>query len=161
MLQIVVPTRGYGSPPARALLIEGFEVLEVQMSDPQHYGRLFRHMWEIGNGFVLVEDDVVPWPGAVNQLLECENDWCAFPHPRTAAQEGGWCLGFGCVRFSHALVRRHKMAHALDGSQRWDEVDGAAMGVLRTAGETCHEHSPPVAHLKAHGMLHRRADIPS
>jgi hypothetical protein len=160
LLQIVIPTRSYGSPPARALLIEGYEVLEVQMSDPQHYGRLIRHMWDIGNGFVLVEDDVVPWPGAVQQLLDCEHDWCAFRHPRTNANPGSLCLGFGCVRFSHALVRRHRV-DTLDGSQRWDEVDGAVIGVLDTAGETCHEHSPPVAHLKAHGMLHRRADIPS
>jgi hypothetical protein len=160
VLQVVVPARAYGSPPARALIIEGYEVLEVQMADPQHYGRLVKQMWDIGNGFVLVEDDVVPWPGAVAQMLGCEHDWCAFPFPRTAAEEGGWVLGLGCARFSHALVRRYDM-RILDGSQRWDEVDGALMGVLRTGGEECHGHAPPVAHLKAHAMLHRRADMPT
>jgi len=160
VLQIVIPTRAYGSPPARALCIEGYEVLEVQMSDPQHYGRLIRQMWDIGNGFVLIEDDVVPWPGAIQSLLDCEHDWCAYSFPRTAAEPGGWVLGLGCVRFSHHLVRRHNL-DALDGSQRWDEVDGALIGVLHTAGETCHEHTPPVAHLKAHAMLHRRAEMPT
>jgi len=163
VLQVVVPTRAYGSPPARAMLIEGYEVLEVQMSDPQHYGRLVKQMWEIGNGFVLVEDDVVPWPGAIKAMLECDRDWCAYEFPRTFVQyepRAGWCLGLGCVRFSHKLVRRYGM-EALDGSQRWDEVDGAVLGTLSNGGEVCHCHTPPVAHLKAHGMLHRRADLPT
>lgn len=163
MLSIIIPTRSYGSPPARALVIEGYEVTEVLMEDPQHYGRLVAGWWRIGNGFVLVEDDIVPWPGAIKELLECDRDWCGYEFPRTAPQyepRAGWCLGLGCVRFSHKLVRRYNMA-ALDGSQRWDEVDGAVIGTLQTAGETCHCHTPPVAHLKAHAMLYRRADMPT
>lgn len=84
------------------------------MSDPQHYGRLVKHMWGIGNGFVLVEDDVVPWPGAINQMLECGEDWCAFEFPRTQPTyepRSGWCLGLGCVRFSHALVQLDDFHH--------------------------------------------------
>jgi len=162
VLPIIIPTRAFGSAPARALMIEGFEVTEVLMDDPQHYGRLIAGQWKIGNGFVLIEDDVVPWPGAVKAMLECDHDWCAYEHPRTEAVyepvRTGFCLGFGCVRFSHALVRRYELA--LDGSQRWDEVDGNVMGVFHTAGEECHAHYPPVAHIKASVMLHRRGTMP-
>ena len=32
------------------------------MADPQHYGRLVKHMWEIGNGFVLESINVTIRP---------------------------------------------------------------------------------------------------
>lgn len=164
MLPVVIPTRTLGSAPARALCIEGYEVTEVVMEDPQHYGRLIAGQWKTGLGFVLVEDDVVPWPGAVQAMLDCEHDWCAYEFPRTHPRyepRAGWVLGLGCVRFSHALVRRYSLEDRLDGSQRWDDVDGAVIGMLHTANEVCHVHTPPVAHIKAHVMLHRRGDMPA
>lgn len=117
------------------------------MDDPLHYGRWLRDVWNQGSGFVIIEDDVVPWPGAIRQLLECDHDWCLFEHPRTMVcwePRSGFATGLGCVKFSDRLVQ----AHTADwGDLRWDEVE---LGVrLMLADNSPHIHYPPVAHLKA------------
>lgn len=44
------------------------------------YDRLIRRLWSEGQPFVLVEHDILPWPGAVQQLWECDRPWCAFQY---------------------------------------------------------------------------------
>lgn len=163
-MNIIIPVRlgsavsqEVGTPPARALIIEGFEVIEVVMQDDFHYGRLAADLFNAGRGFVLVEDDVVPWPGAIKQLLACEEPWCGFEWPRFYVQDeprSGFTHGLGCVRFSDTLVAQYTPAW---GDKRWDEVDGAVFQMLE--GLECHIHTPPVAHLKPTAVAMRRAEV--
>jgi hypothetical protein len=34
--------------------------------------------WERGEDFLTMEHDTVPWPGAIETLLDCPNPWCFF-----------------------------------------------------------------------------------
>lgn len=158
-LPVVIPTRTVGCPPTCALIIEGFEVTEVVMQDDYHYGRLIAAQWLARTGFVVVEDDVVPWPGAIQAMLDCPQEWCGYQSPRLwvgTTARGGFTHGLGCTKFSPEIVARFTPEW---DQKRWDEVDGAVFGMLD--GLSCHIHEPPVAHIKPSVLLVRkRGDIP-
>jgi hypothetical protein len=163
MIPVIVPTSRPLPPPVRALVAEGEEVVEVVMQDDNHYGRLMTMQWQTRQGFIVVEHDVVPWPGAIRQLRECPEDWCSFEYPMPFSAwepvRQGFCYSLGCTKFSTALVERHQPTPEWGGTC-WDGLDGQVIGMLQTAGETCHLHSPPVAHLKAYVTTLRRGGGP-
>jgi hypothetical protein len=129
--------------------MEGLEVTEVVMADRLHYARLFTELWQAGEGFILVEHDVVPWPGAIAQLEACEHECCAFEYP----SGGSWCRSLGCTKFSTSLVRR--IPYDVEWQNRaWDELDGAVFATLQGEVEM-HIHQPPVAHVKARTLILR------
>jgi hypothetical protein len=137
------------SPPALALTMEGLEVTEVVMNDRLHYGRLFTELWQEREGFILVEHDVVPWPGALAQLQECSEECCAFQYPSGG---GAWAMSLGCIKFSDALVER--IPYDVEWQNRvWDELDGAVFATLQEV--EVHIHQPPVAHVKARTLVLR------
>jgi hypothetical protein len=141
--------------------MEGLEVAEVVMNDRLHYGRMFTEQWQSRHGFILVEHDVVPWPGALSELDACQEELCAFEYPAgTVIEEprSGWCVSLGCTKFATSLVQR--VEYGLDWQNRgWDELDGAVFGTLQGKAET-HIHRPPVAHAKARTLILRRAELP-
>jgi len=147
-----------GSPPALALTMEGLEVTEVVMNDYHHYGRLVTELWQAGEGFILIEHDIVPWPGALDELEACERECCAFEYPSgpiVAEPRSGWCVSLGCIKFSDSLVQRVPYGHEWQ-NRGWDELDGAVFATLQ--GEVdVHIHQPPVAHVKARTLILRRA----
>ncbi len=65
--------------------------------------------WAEGEGFMVVDQDLVPPPGAVEELEACTQHWCGFPfrYPMcTEAHVPDLAVGdFGCTRFSTELVR--------------------------------------------------------
>lgn len=136
-------------PPTLALTMEGLEVTEVVMTDRHHYGRLFTELWQEGEGFTLVEHDVVPWPGAIAELEACEQECCAFRYP----SGGSWVMSLGCIKFSAALVQRIPYDPAWQ-NRAWDELDGAVFATLQGEVEV-HIHQPPVAHVKARTLVLR------
>ena len=144
------------SPPALALTMEGREVVEVVMTDANHYGRLFTELWQAGEGFTLVEHDIVPWPGAIAELEACEQECCAFEYPNGtihAEPRSGWCASLGCIKFATSLLKR--VPYDPEWQNRgWDELDGAVFGTLQGQA-TVHVHSPPVAHAKARALTFR------
>jgi hypothetical protein len=149
------------SPPALALTMEGLEVVEVVMNERHHYGRLFTELWQGGEGFTLVEHDIVPWPGAIAELEACPNECCAFEYPNGiihAEPRSGWCVSLGCIKFATSLLARVPC----DGewqNRGWDELDGAVFATLQGEVEV-HVHGPPVAHVKARTLVLRREEKP-
>ena len=56
--------------------------------------------WVEGERFVNCEHDVVPWPGAIEQIWECPNDWCYFSY----TDWFGPVPPFGLVKFSAKFI---------------------------------------------------------
>jgi hypothetical protein len=160
LLPIIIITRETGCPPALALTMEGLEVAELVMRDYTHYGRVFMQQWQSGNGFIVVEEDIVPWPGAIKELQVCPEDWCAFEFPNGIILDNprqGFCWSLGCMKFSTDLVKRYEASQEWQ-FRGWDELDGSVIGML--PAETCHLHLPPVAHAKAQVLVSRRGVLP-
>lgn len=162
MLPIIVITREVPAMAALALTNEGLEVVEIRMRDYTNYARVFFEQWQSGRGFMVVEEDVVPWPGAMRELNTCEQEWCCFLFPNgriTWEPRSGFCDGLGCMKFATSLVDRVPPDNEWL-VRGWDALDGAVHGTLLGHGAKVHVHEPPVAHAKAQALASRRVELP-
>jgi hypothetical protein len=142
--QLVVPALSGDCPAALALRAEGLYPQVVIMDDDLAYGRLLARLWREGAGFVLVEHDVVPWPGAVAGMASCREAYCGHRY-QIAGQLGGT---LGCVRFSAALIAEHPDLPATWAGSHWSNLDIKLTNALWDVGvREYHVHEPPVAHL--------------
>jgi hypothetical protein len=109
------------------------------------YGQTLTRYWQVGQSFINVEHDIVPWPGALEKLWSCGPDvvdarWCGYEYP--VGYSGKYGRSLGCVLFHGDFMRAHPDVSWAD--IRWNHLDSA---VFQTMGHTWHTHTPPVAHL--------------
>lgn len=134
------------SPAAVALRTEGVVPDVRVLTTPTGYGEVLAGVWGRGQGFVLVEHDVVPWPGACAEMADCPELWCAFRYP----MGGRDVFSLGCMRFSDRLVADHP--ELADGWELvpWHDLEGAVLGAVRhaTGLDYPHFHLPNVAHTR-------------
>lgn len=140
----MVPALSDDCPAALALRAEGLNPEVVIMGDDLAYGRLLARLWRQGDGFVLVEHDIVPWPGAVSALSSCPEPYCGHRY-QIAGRLGGT---LGCVRFSSALIAEHPDLPSRWAGTHWSNLDIKLTSGLWDVGvREYHLHEPPVAHL--------------
>jgi len=66
------------------------------MQGEHDYYELVKSLWAQGEPFIINEHDIVPWPGALKQLEDCDSPWCTFTYRSSA----GWINdGLGLVKF--------------------------------------------------------------
>lgn len=147
MLPVVIATPRVDCPAWLALRIEGIAAYVEVVDEPHAYGQLLHRMWGEG-GFILVEHDIAPWPGAVAQLDACDRDVCAFPYRRHVTADGStaWGVSLGCIKFADAYVRDHPLEHRIAWTD-WRLVDTVFWSEHDVAG--VHVHEPGVAHCRA------------
>lgn len=135
---------------ARALLTEGVKCEVVAMQEDHDYADALGVMWRRGEGFCVVEHDVVPWPGAIGAICACHEPWCVYSY---VAAPGAYMHALGCIRVSGELVREHPgLWLAWDGVP-WNQLDAAVYRALGGVAGSPHFHSPPLAHTKFHDVL--------
>lgn len=116
------------------------------------YHELLSRYWAEGKTVLTVEQDIVPGPDQLRQLLACEQPWCGFeyeypPFPFKYA-------GLGCTKLSGALMRKWPQALEVTGTwsdpkhpaRHWCRVDGNLKDYLMQRGERMHLHGQ-VQHL--------------
>jgi hypothetical protein len=87
-----------------ALRQDGIAAEFHHMTEDESYYRLLASMWAAGETFATVEHDIVCWPGALQQLENCPEQWCTLPYYCSV----GWIKdGLGCTKFSEQLIRRY------------------------------------------------------
>lgn len=140
---ILVPYTTLRPETAKALAKHG--PLFVRMNTTDDYWRLLNSAWATQETFVVVEHDVVPHEGALEELLRCEHDWCAFPYMVAGIERPA----LGCTKFStNLMVRSPDLMIAIGDKERhWSVLDAFITVGLELQGERCHVHSPAVAHL--------------
>lgn len=165
-MRVIVPQPdGYPPVAARCLTAEGLDHEVVRLDDrPTAYGELMKSLWLEREGFVIVEHDIAPWPGAVTQLMGCSEILCGYDYMRG----GNIGHSLGCTRFSKELIEMAPDAWKGWGDNapllQWDlvdwlNVDAAVFDVLAGYGvalnqsvdfhpHTFHTHVPPVAHAR-------------
>ena len=128
------------------------DVVDVSASESAYHD-LLASLWAEGEGFVVVEHDIVVYPGAIRAMLDCPESWCVTVY-RVNAEYDGY---LGCVRFSEALVRAEP--DAMDAAGRlaygpppryWGWVDSRLGQVLTDRGYRKHRHWPAVTHLRTY-----------
>jgi hypothetical protein len=139
-----------------------------------YYSDLLRRLWREPGPLVIVEQDVVPPPGALAALLACPEEWCGHLLP---AQDHLISRSLGLAKFSRSLLERlpdiadqalARPPYLRSGRcRKWDEPDLFPEGRRRewpstvawpscdiylqnelgASGVDWHQHDPPVEHL--------------
>lgn len=146
-MKVVVVATSTKCPAVAALKSELIDFDLVIARDDYTYGCTLSHYWRMGEDFVNVEHDVVPWPGAIERLRKCEARWCIHQYP--IGHSGKLQSALGIVRFSKRLITEQPDACRGWKDTRWNGLDAQVYGALQIdRGFAPHIHLPPVAHLK-------------
>jgi hypothetical protein len=116
-----------------------FERMDGALDGEYAYDRLFRSLWAEGEPFIVVEHDVLPWPGALQQLWQCDCAWGAFQY----FIFGELRVQLGCAKFDPSRLGDCP----LDELVPWQRLDWAVMTALVERGHSGHLHTPAVTHL--------------
>jgi hypothetical protein len=131
----------------------GAELVELPLTSPTAYARLLIAKLTLGQTVVVVEQDVVPPPTAIRNLLRCRHAWCTHPmrhggHRKVdllgLAKFGAWI---------HTLHPRWVECALLGGLggyhwPHWRSLDTLIARYLRHVGIEPHVHRPDALHLK-------------
>jgi hypothetical protein len=115
--------------------------------------------WWIGSllrayDLVVVEQDILPAEGVVDEMLACPEPWCTSPYPRVRPpgdpDPGLLEHGLGCAKFSAGLIEKHSGLMISAGEPvgeaepigAWWMMDARLNNRLRKAGYTPHLHRP-------------------
>lgn len=152
-MRVVVPYVKLYAETRDALVEDGVLADYVSMAgDGTAYHGLLESLWADGDGFIIVEQDIVVRPGVIAELEACQRDWCGF----TYALSSGYGAYLGCTKFSRRLLQDHPgvfsaiAALPFDGTPRryWGRLDTRLKQVLEdNEGQRMHIHEPPVLHL--------------
>lgn len=159
---ILVPYTVKDAKQQKHLELEGYIPTYVYVGNhPHSYYEVLQAQWAIGRDFILLEHDVFPWPGALEQMSECNEVWCGhdYLYPPIIRQ---FLLGIGCMKFSSKLIEKvpdfFKYVDLLnfrgEDLRDWRMLDSWIISGLRdVAGVEPHLHTPPVVHLKSSALL--------
>lgn len=114
-------------------------------SDHHAYWRLLCDLWDAGHAFVIVEHDIVPLPGMIQELWDCPSQWDAVPY----RMDDIVTTAFGLVAFGPSLLRGtgDLLERILDEHRVWSGLDSIVIAELHRRGYTEHVHEPEVVHL--------------
>lgn len=159
-MDVVIPAVHPDTVAGRVLRCEGVDGLAVTpLYTDTGYGQLLATHWQDGLGFILVEDDMAPWPGAIAELRECPRPWCRFDYSIGLGRFGLGTLG--CMKFGPALLRDHPDLADRWGTVHWRNLDAMVVhSICRALGgpvhdvgtdpylARCHTHTPAIAHAR-------------
>ena len=114
------------------------------------YWRFVRSQW--GSPFIIVEHDIVVFPGALRELWACPRAWCAYLYPMDADVD---LAAFGCVKFASPLTDK---PWPVPKPVPWFSLDSTMEYALESAGWEKHVHLRHVRHVNPNVLeLQRRA----
>jgi hypothetical protein len=133
-----------------ALRQDGIQPQLHFLGQDDSYYHLLAGLWRKRRGFVLVEHDIVVWPGAIQQLEECPEPWCLYPYYASV----GWCRdALGCTKFSASLLKQYPdcltepFPTCCNHTKYWCGLDRLIAHRLKGYGLEPHLHSPAVVNL--------------
>jgi hypothetical protein len=139
--------------------------LEVREHEPEEgYYQLLAELWAQAQDFILCEWDVLPYPGALEEIWACQEQlgFCGKPYRLF----GWYAASLGCTKFPSELMRRYPRAVVEAGKRpglegwgpgfrHWQAFDSrlfAALLELGFGGDLeagyPHQHYPIVSHLR-------------
>lgn len=135
----------------------------VVVKDEYTYGETMHRYWQMGDTFINVEHDIIPYPGALEALDQCPYQFCGYDYPIGHAGLTGPCRGsaLGCVKFGSLLIGRFPDLSEPWQYVNWNGLDAAVFASLRYKLDDppevktrwtnfCwHNHTPAVSHLSS------------
>ena len=101
---------------------EGVHVERVPVDQGWAYLNHLQACWNMGESFLNMEHDIVPWPGAIQSLLVCPREWCFFGYlpDFDFVSEGSSVLGL--TKFTAPFIA--KFPHVWQAYREECENDG-------------------------------------
>lgn len=140
------------SPIARGALDRYAPDAEVYLlgNQPDAYYNLFAQLWDDGDGWLNVEQDIEIHASVVPETAACPEPWCVWPYngPGRDSDVGDRHLygSLGCTRFSAELIAAHPRFIAELQGRRWQGLDSFILPGLLGLGYKQHIHWPAVLH---------------
>lgn len=133
----------------RILCAEFLPHLTLVCDGQTGYAEQVAYAWRRGEGFIAVEDDVCPWPGAMEQIDGCDVPWCGFNYPIGGGPRA-MAASLGCWKVTAELTREHPDLWRSWVGESWGVLDDRIVRVLSetTGQDGFHVHAPPLAHAR-------------
>ncbi len=141
MIPLVCAYAALHPDTAAALAGEDVEWADTSGSDDAYYW-LLRTLWQEQAGAILVEQDIVPYPGAIASLRACPERWCGVPYT-VGRTFGVW---HGLTKYAPEIMAAHPYTLRLVRDHHWRGLDSAVIALLRAQGERPHWHWPAAEH---------------
>lgn len=133
-----------------ALIQDGWQADYRHMASDESYYELMCEMWKRRETFVVVEHDIIVWPGALTELENCSEPWCTLPYYCSV----GWIIdGLGCTKFGSDLLGRHSeflqepFPRCCQHTKYYCGLDRLIAHRFEELGMRPHVHSPGVSNL--------------
>lgn len=152
-VRVLVPYVDGGLKPETLAAVRnsGLPFEAIVLEDDSAYHELIARAWAEAKTFIVVEQDIVPHPGALAELLLCPEPWCAFGYEYPPF---GLYAGMGCAKFATELLvvlptameETAGWSDATHPAKHWCRVDGWLKQWLIEHGARQHVHGQ-VTHL--------------
>jgi hypothetical protein len=108
------------------------------------YYEMAKKAWSEKETFIIVEHDVVIWPGALRALWDCEKSLCVYYAPGPVG-----VVGLGCVKYGSELMLRlpDHLNNVLAENKSWRVLDREMTYRLFDHGISFHTHEPMISHI--------------
>jgi hypothetical protein len=125
----------------------GIDLEYVELDSKFGYWKLMKRLWSEGRTTIIVEHDIVPWPGAIEELWDCPCSWGTFSYKMNIgeAQGIGVSHALGCAKLTDRLMAA--VPDVWEEPATWDKLDQILFWAARGEGREPHLHRPPVIHL--------------
>lgn len=142
-INVVVPYTDLHPLVPQLLATYGYTPEYRKLVGDDGYQCLMRELWERGEDVMIVEQDILPWPGAIEELFACECFWGAYTY-RTNGGMGVYHM-LGCTKITKRLMRQTE--GVWDEWRHWSVIDQTLFFAARNRGIEPHHHRPAVIHL--------------
>jgi len=133
-----------------SLAQDGQEAEFKHMEHDNSYYNLLSRLWNEGQSFIIVEHDIVVWPGGISTLELCPEQWCTLPYYCSV----GWIIdGLGCTKFSAEFIQQYPgflqrpFPTCCQHTEFYCGLDRLIAHRMEQLGIKPHVHSPGVVNL--------------
>lgn len=112
------------------------------------YSRFFKKQWDNREGFINIEHDCVVWPGAIQELENCLEPWCAYDY----SSDSNWALQqeqgilhsipLGCMKITKEFME--KLLDVWNEDVDWYRCDVHLFQKASEVGIKIHQHFPGI-----------------
>jgi hypothetical protein len=144
-VKIVVPYAPTVHPVTKFVLDSyGLPVWYAHVEGDYGYSELLAELWAKREAVVIVEQDIAPWPGCIEELRGPAETYCTCSY----VYNGGVGIShmLGIAKISPALM--DLLPNLWDEPCHWSQCDRRLFFAAQAMGRQPHQHRPSVIHLK-------------
>ena len=143
--------------------LKPYDYTPVKMVEETDYPRYFQKRWAEGESFITIEHDTIFGPGAIEELINCPEEFCGYatggydaewdeenkkvkilPY-RTRHFAEGTAPTLALIKFESSFIEKYPdlwdgLPERTDLKPRWQWCDSWLHGYTNARGVICHQH---------------------